>query len=1568
MPRAYSIGVEQPVVGSEGNLSQGGSYLLERVAMDLHDACENGNLELIRNNLTKRTDGKNKSGRKWSVHSKDETGRTALHAACFGAQLDVVRLLMGQPVTVDTSEDACLIDWGNGQTVHARVQEEGQKLEPDACVNREQLKAGSTVYRDMYGNTPLITSCYVGSKGDNDFEIAKILIEAGDHVNATKPADNMSALAWAAFHGDLKVVRLLLSRNNGGSRANPVVLTKPDNQFPIDLAGMRAMMMRKEGLKDDPTNSRRTRKEEGSELGNPEACCRELLKDGIAHIGIEIESARRDAVINVSEGDVREYRKRLLYWASFLGETKCCQALLEEGDPSERDREGHIIIYFFPAKDLNRGGASATKTLDAFYIGGGVSIGPAPSTGAKIHSLEASDNKNDAFDWLGTGMTLVEVEGDVVTGLPFDHIVTMFQTLISSLQSSDKSNAGSTLENRGIHVKFAVSETRKEGEADAGPVGRQPRDDALHFQLDPLDQVEPFPGRSMYETPLHVACTYGHADIVKIMVKCMKARNEDLGMWDQLSSEAWFNFYHDTPLHCAVLGSQMDFAKQDSTLQQRSSQLHAYADCVEILLTSGKIHHLGHVNFLGWREWDLINTPKNRNMDLIEHAFRDNSESYRQVIAAEKTAEGKPAHYDFVLVFDPQNVEEALLLYDSFTTISEETLNVTLMCTYPQVEEKDPKKKNPYYSESSFTWPGVRGNGCLARTFGKCLSQQKERIYMQVGCSNDHLRTWAEHMNLRMKVRGSMEYRFFSKAEHENFEPFRSRHRQQIILDIMKRTFDKDRYLSQGVLKGFFATHTDRGRSLLSEHYFSDGKKGRRHSQRPGCQRCCIDWPPLRRMSVWMKEGPGLNFNSLTFVKVYLGQKYAMFFAWLEFHTTWMILMLSIPGIALQVVVYLMDSDATLVFFAIYVVLWFAVVTERWKRKRSELLTHWNVETGDVDDYTRPEFFGDIALPTQQSRITDGKPDKVYPNRKRICTKILGLPVLFLCIGIVITIFVSASILKVSETILAMENAADVQTIIGGIQAASITVMNACYSALAMKLTTLENHPTDPDFEFALAVKTFVFQFVNSYLSLFYYMIIGDLPRLKSQLINLLVVKQVTDLIKILLLPYLRVRFRLWRRGLHKGMLDIARNVPHSIPDALGAVAVQEAMLPPKSMVASYIQLIMQLGYCTMFAAVFPAAGVFAVINNVFVLRFRMKSFLWHTQRPTDTLNTNDIPGSDQGLVYLIMAIQEIMTMLCIISNCFIVFHIYGHYLEGYFALYTTFDRLLCVVIAENALLFLKMAYQNFITDTPNWVVEARKTSEAEEDRKLLRQYRITHRKNAVHKDDSSSRKKKERPQKTAEIKTKAGGNKQRIERQETSSDDHATSSVQHHLQILALQSKAEKRKKQALMFKQKAEKYKRMVKVGFAKMKDLEEKKVAMHEQKIQSMQKENKLLSEQILLMQIQLNKFSARGEEANKPPRKAAEECDVMISDESNSVQVIENMPSAETDHHARPKVKSEPAAKRHIPTDKRQHPVYVVTASGEVAAGEEEHEEEAQRKSRRARRKEKSLRKSRKVAPE
>ena len=63
--------------------------------MDLHDACENGNKYLIKKKLENGD---------WKVTDRDETGRTGLHAACFGAQLDVVKLLFGYKVPMDVGD------------------------------------------------------------------------------------------------------------------------------------------------------------------------------------------------------------------------------------------------------------------------------------------------------------------------------------------------------------------------------------------------------------------------------------------------------------------------------------------------------------------------------------------------------------------------------------------------------------------------------------------------------------------------------------------------------------------------------------------------------------------------------------------------------------------------------------------------------------------------------------------------------------------------------------------------------------------------------------------------------------------------------------------------------------------------------------------------------------------------------------------------------------------------------------------------------------------------------------------------------------------------------------------------------------------------------------------------------------------------------------------------------------------------------------------------------------------------------------------------------------------------
>ena len=73
----------------------------------------------------------------------------------------------------------------------------------------------------------------------------------------------------------------------------------------------------------------------------------------------------------------------------------------------------------------------------------------------------------------------------------------------------------------------------------------------------------------------------------------------------------------------------------------------------------------------------------------------------------------------------------------------------------------------------------------------------------------------------------------------------------------------------------------------------------------------------------------------------------------------------------------------------------------------------------------------------------------------------------------------------------------------------AITVLNNVYSAVALKLTEWENHETDSSYQFSLILKTFSFQFVNSFLTLFYTAFVTrDMIDLSERLLAILVSKQ----------------------------------------------------------------------------------------------------------------------------------------------------------------------------------------------------------------------------------------------------------------------------------------------------------------------------------------------------------------------------------------------------------------------------------------------------------------------------
>ena len=340
-----------------------------RQQMDIHDACENGNTHFVIELLT--------SG-KATLSDRDETGKTPLHNACLGAQLNLVKLFLGEEITyyhlAEDTDNQCTIQIGDNREL-GRAQTTYQ-LPIKYRIDRAELSNGSPLYRDNYGSTPLTTMCALGSTKQTDAAIATKLIEAGDPVNAAKTTDHMSPLSWAAYHGDLEMLKVLLDPCTG-PRANSTWESLPNSTFPIDLAGLRAEVNHTDKtLLDEavvtaaadtlsprneshssfssapsspsssspssPPSSSPSRRQRAftddftmDDGQSPYACCVHLVRYGVKHFGHELKFALASG-IKVSHTIVTRYRTHLMYWAAACGMMKEVDLLLQHREDALR--------------------------------------------------------------------------------------------------------------------------------------------------------------------------------------------------------------------------------------------------------------------------------------------------------------------------------------------------------------------------------------------------------------------------------------------------------------------------------------------------------------------------------------------------------------------------------------------------------------------------------------------------------------------------------------------------------------------------------------------------------------------------------------------------------------------------------------------------------------------------------------------------------------------------------------------------------------------------------------------------------------------------------------------------------------------------------------------------------------------------------------------------------------------------------------------------------------------------------------------------------------------------------
>uniref|UniRef100_A0A8C9JXH8 Anoctamin n=1 Tax=Panthera tigris altaica TaxID=74533 RepID=A0A8C9JXH8_PANTA len=229
----------------------------------------------------------------------------------------------------------------------------------------------------------------------------------------------------------------------------------------------------------------------------------------------------------------------------------------------------------------------------------------------------------------------------------------------------------------------------------------------------------------------------------------------------------------------------------------------------------------------------------------------------------------------------------------------------------------------------------------------------------------------------------------------------------------------------------------------------------------------------------------------------YFGVKIAMYFAWLGFYTSAMVY----PAVFGSVLYTFTEADQTsrdvsCVVFALFNVVWSTLFLEEWKRRGAELAYKWGTldSPGEAVEEPRPQFRGIRRI----SPVTRAE-EFYYPPWKRLLFQLLlTLPLCLTCLACVFLLMLGC--FQLQELVLSVKGLPRLARFLPKVVLALLVSVSAeGYKKLAIWLNDMENYRLESAYEKHLIIKVVLFQFVNSYLSLFYIgFYLKDMERLKE--------------------------------------------------------------------------------------------------------------------------------------------------------------------------------------------------------------------------------------------------------------------------------------------------------------------------------------------------------------------------------------------------------------------------------------------------------------------------------------
>lgn len=393
----------------------------------------------------------------------------------------------------------------------------------------------------------------------------------------------------------------------------------------------------------------------------------------------------------------------------------------------------------------------------------------------------------------------------------------------------------------------------------------------------------------------------------------------------------------------------------------------------------------------------------------------------------------------------------------------------------------------------------------------------------------------------------------------------------------------------------------------------------------------------------------------------YFGEEVGLYFIWIRKYTMFL-RFIAFLGLVAAALGYAANNDSrahqyfpiSLVngIFSIMCCVWGLAWNFHWVRYEYTFATKYGQEAQMKQELVRDEFEKDKEMPvsipdiykcrfdypvTLRNRADGSMVDLHYnPLKRTLVRYLVSYPViLILSGGMVVALIYNTKWRFMYPEDDRVSYGSSVVTIVIGF------VFGMLFEKIVPTLNAWENNRTDSEETSQSISKSFLFYFLSYYFALFAIALWPSddtgatdnsrLDQLSSQMLIITLVKPMVQNAQELLMPWFNAQMRR-RTDVYKSSIKALcsllccrsvsdmEQVPSTVLEVEGRRLWLEAQAEPyESTSGDYLEITLQFGYMTMFAATFPLAAVAAFLYNILELRVDARKLIHECQRPVAT-------------------------------------------------------------------------------------------------------------------------------------------------------------------------------------------------------------------------------------------------------------------------------------------------------------------------------------------------------------